>query len=175
MTGPNRSRRKLFLASLLILLTIAAFFLASNSNALAIQTDPSLFLPLILHNATEDSPPPSQTATATRTPTVTPTQTSTPTRTLVPPATPGGETGKVSIINLTFQPAEITVHVGETVEWENNDSVSHTATSDSGLWDSGALAPGQKFSFTFTEVGDYPYHCTFHPFMTGIVHVISNP
>ncbi len=46
--------------------------------------------------------------------------------------------------------------------WVNNDTVPHTATSDTGVWDSGTLNPGQSFSFTFNDAGTFPYHCAIH-------------
>ena len=77
----------------------------------------------------------------------------------------------VSIANFAFSPASLTVHVGDTVTWSNNDSVSHTTTSDTGIWDSGPLRPGASFSFTFTSAGTFGYHCMIHPFMVGAVVV----
>jgi plastocyanin len=70
-----------------------------------------------------------------------------------------------------FEPATVTVSVGDTVTWRNTDDVPHTSTSDDGAWDSGALAPGEEFSFTFEEAGTYPYFCEFHPGMEGTVVV----
>ncbi len=70
-----------------------------------------------------------------------------------------------------FEPATITINVGDTVTWRNTDDVPHTSTSDDGVWDSGALAPGEEFSFTFEEAGTFPYFCEFHPGMEGTVVV----
>jgi plastocyanin len=77
----------------------------------------------------------------------------------------------VSIANFAFQPAWISVPAGTTVSWFNNDGVSHTVTSDSGAFDSGAIAPGGSFGVTFSAPGAYTYHCAFHPMMTGTVVV----
>jgi plastocyanin len=77
----------------------------------------------------------------------------------------------VSIINFDFVPYQISIAAGDTVTWTNNDAVAHTSTSDTNVWDSGNLAPGQSYSFVFTTAGSYPYHCTYHPSMTGIVSV----
>ncbi|MEK6704507.1 MAG: plastocyanin/azurin family copper-binding protein [Bdellovibrionota bacterium] len=62
---------------------------------------------------------------------------------------------------------------GTTVTWINGDAVSHTATSTStpSVWDSGALAPGESFSFTFETSGTYTYVCSIHPLMTGVIEV----
>jgi plastocyanin len=56
----------------------------------------------------------------------------------------------------------LTVPVGTTVTWTNSDAIPHTATSDTAVWDSGVLGPGQSFSFTFANAGTFPYHCTIH-------------
>ena len=56
----------------------------------------------------------------------------------------------------------LVVAMGTTVTWTNNDSIAHTTTSDTGVWDSGILAPGQSFSFTFASTGTFPYHCAIH-------------
>jgi plastocyanin len=70
---------------------------------------------------------------------------------------------------------------GTTVTWTNNDSQPHTVTSGSnGQPDNKfnsspnftpLLNPGQTFSFTFTEAGEYPYYCMLHPNMVGTVSV----
>jgi plastocyanin len=81
----------------------------------------------------------------------------------------------VKIVNYAFEPSTITVVMGvnNTVIWSNNGTVDHTVTADEGAFASGALSPGQTFSFTFTSPGTYAYHCSIHPIMTGTVHVLS--
>ncbi len=70
-----------------------------------------------------------------------------------------------------FMPAEVNVAAGTTVTWVNADSTSHTSTSDVTGWNSGAIAPGGRFSVSFQTVGTFPYHCTIHPGMVGTVVV----
>jgi plastocyanin len=53
----------------------------------------------------------------------------------------------------------------------NNDTITHTATGTTGLFDSGPIAAGQQFSHTFSTVGSFAYHCTIHPGMVGTVNV----
>jgi plastocyanin len=80
----------------------------------------------------------------------------------------------VSIKNFAFSPANITVKVGDTVTWTNNDTVAHTVTADSGSSDapdSGNIAPGTTYSFKFTKAATYIYHCAIHPNMQGSVTV----
>ena len=70
-----------------------------------------------------------------------------------------------------FNPNPIMVSVGTTVTWTNNDSIAHTATSNTGAFDSGLIGAGGSFSFTFQSAGTFPYHCTIHPGMVGSVVV----
>jgi plastocyanin len=66
---------------------------------------------------------------------------------------------------MTFSPATITVRVGTTVTWNNNDGVAHTSTSDTGVWDTGRLAPGATATTTFNTAGTFTYNCTYHAAM----------
>jgi plastocyanin len=70
----------------------------------------------------------------------------------------------------SYAPNPVTISAGGTVTWTNMDSISHTATSDTGVFN-GSLAPGAQFSFTFPNRGSFPYHCTIHPGMVGTVVV----
>jgi plastocyanin len=67
----------------------------------------------------------------------------------------------ISLQNFAFNPKELTVSPGTTVIWHNNDSVRHTVTSDTGLFD-GNLPGGADFQFTFNQPGTYPYYCRPH-------------
>jgi len=62
----------------------------------------------------------------------------------------------------TFSPTSITVSVGTTVTWKNNDGYAHTATSDNGAFDTGNIGAGASASYKFSTAGTYPYHCTYH-------------
>jgi plastocyanin len=77
----------------------------------------------------------------------------------------------VSIINMSFSPATITVAPGTTVTWTNNDGMTHTVTADDISFDSGNITTGSKFSRVFSTVGSYSYHCTIHPNMKGTIIV----
>lgn len=104
-----------------------------------------------------------------------PTATSAPAATATTPA--NATTVKITGAsgNFSFQPASVTIKVGSAVTWVNNSNVPHTATSDSGSavsWDSSAISTGGgSYSFTFTKPGTYAYHCSFHPFMHGVIVV----
>ncbi|MBI1781846.1 MAG: cupredoxin domain-containing protein [Sphingobacteriales bacterium] len=78
----------------------------------------------------------------------------------------------VAMSGMAFGPASISVTVGTTVTWTNNDAMSHTVTSNDGTsFNSGTIASGSTFSFKFMTAGTYAYHCTFHAGMTGTVVV----
>lgn len=86
-------------------------------------------------------------------------------------APPGARVVEVEISRFAFDRDELRVPVGTTVRWINRDPVAHTTTSDTGVWRSPLLGPGETFHTTFEEPGEYPYHCSPHPFMQGRVIV----
>jgi plastocyanin len=80
----------------------------------------------------------------------------------------------VAISGFAFGPASVTVSVGDTVTWTNNDAQTHTATADDASWDAGNIAGGGGTkSVTFATAGTFPYHCAIHPAMTGSVTVTA--
>jgi LPXTG-motif cell wall-anchored protein len=79
--------------------------------------------------------------------------------------------GSVMINDFKFGPASITVDVGDSVTWTNQDEVTHTATSSSGGFDTGDIEPGTSGSATFSKAGSFSYICKPHPFMKGTVVV----
>ena len=83
----------------------------------------------------------------------------------------GGSTVQVAMKNLKFDPATVTVKVGDTVTWTNEDSAQHDVIADNGEFKSDLFGKGETFSFTFTKAGTYPYSCTVHAGMTGSVTV----
>lgn len=70
---------------------------------------------------------------------------------------------EITMKNIHFVPNDITVAVGTTVTWTNEDAVAHNVTSDDGLFESGNITKGETFSYTFDKPGTYSYHCTLHP------------
>ena len=80
-------------------------------------------------------------------------------------------TAEVKIDNFVFGPAAITVPVGTTVTWINHDDIPHTVVGTERVFKSKVLDTDEKFSFTFTKPGEYPYFCSIHPKMTGKVIV----
>jgi plastocyanin len=78
----------------------------------------------------------------------------------------------VTIKDYTFKPARITVPAGTTVDFSNEDSTAHTATStESGVFESGAIQPGKSGAVTLKKAGTFTYYCAFHPFMKGTIIV----
>lgn len=83
----------------------------------------------------------------------------------------GGET--INISNFTYYPASVTVKVGATITFTNEESVEHTATSNTeGLFDTGTLNKGQSVRLKMNKVGTFSYHCSFHGFMHGTIKVV---
>lgn len=99
-----------------------------------------------------------------------PTPYPTPYPTPAPTPAPASVTHKVSIQGFAFGPASQSVKKGDTVVWTNQDSAPHTVTGTGGL-NSSTLSAGQSYSFTFSSVGTFTYHCNFHPSMTGSITV----
>ena len=81
------------------------------------------------------------------------------------------EITEVKIDNFSFGPADLTVPVGTTVTWTNRDDIPHTVVSTEKVFKSKVLDTDEKFSFTFSKTGTYPYFCSIHPKMTGKVIV----
>jgi plastocyanin len=79
--------------------------------------------------------------------------------------------GASTLTTTAYSPNPVTVTVGTTIRWMNNDNVAHTSTANDSSWNSGSIAPGGSFSRTFMSAGSFPYKCTIHPNMVGTVTV----
>ena len=90
--------------------------------------------------------------------------------------TTAAATKEVMIENYKYSPAALTVAVGDTVKWTNMDTAPHTVTVTSGpvKFNSGNLAKGESFSYTFKTAGTYKYYCAVHPDMTASVTVTGS-
>jgi plastocyanin len=79
----------------------------------------------------------------------------------------------VEIKMYAFAPSALTIPVGTTVTWTNEDSAPHTVTVSKGpqKFSSPNLQKGDTFSFTFTQPGTYSYFCAVHPDMMATVTV----
>ena len=65
----------------------------------------------------------------------------------------------MTIADFAFDPGDLTVAVGDTVTWTNDDDTDHTVTADDDAFDSGDLGGGDTFEQTFDEAGEFAYHC----------------
>jgi plastocyanin len=99
-----------------------------------------------------------------------------------PPPSGGGGTGGgaadvvVTIAaengNMSFSPNPVNVTVGQRVAWRNSAGQVHTATQNSGTFDTGNINSGnQSSAITMGTAGSFSYHCAIHPSMVGTVNV----
>ncbi|HXQ98445.1 MAG TPA: cupredoxin family copper-binding protein [Candidatus Limnocylindrales bacterium] len=81
------------------------------------------------------------------------------------------QTAQVKIDNFSFAPPTLTIAVGTTVTWTNQDDIPHNVVSTDKSFKSRVMDTDEKFSFTFSKAGSYDYFCSIHPKMTGKVVV----
>jgi plastocyanin len=86
-------------------------------------------------------------------------------------ATPA-KAATIKIVNFDFSPGVVTVPVGATVTWINQDDDAHDIVADNKSFHSAPLDSGDSYSFTFGSVGTYGYHCGVHPRMVGKIVVV---
>ena len=82
-------------------------------------------------------------------------------------AQPAAATHTIVIKAMKYQPDQLEVHAGDTVEWKNEDIVAHTVTARDKSFDSGKIAPGSSWKTTVTKAGTIAYSCVPHPNMKG--------
>lgn len=98
------------------------------------------------------------------------------------PADPTSSYATVTITDFTYGPDTVTIAAGKGVRWVNHGPSTHSATADSGAFNSGALgAPGSDgyggmtaggaYARAFSTPGTFAYHCAFHAQMTGTLIV----
>ncbi|MFN8472247.1 MAG: c-type cytochrome [Anaerolineae bacterium] len=127
--------------------------------------------------APTSAPPPTAAPTAASAPTVAPTSapppTAAPTAAQAAAAPKSNNVVTVRISDYAYQPDRITVPVGTTVVWANEDDEEHDVTSEggTGVLNSPDFGQGGKFSFTFNQAGEYKYYCVPHDYMHGVVVV----
>jgi plastocyanin len=90
-----------------------------------------------------------------------------------PTATPSEGTRGTAVVmdGVSFTPEQLVVRVGETVTWTNKDPFPHNVTSSTGAFKSGDIAPDAQWTFRATAAGRFPYTCTLHPGMNGMLIV----
>lgn len=80
--------------------------------------------------------------------------------------------GPVDIVDFTYEPTDIVATPGQELEFTNGDGTAHTATATDNSFDTGSIQGGESGTATApSEPGDYPFFCSFHPFMKGTLTV----
>lgn len=82
-----------------------------------------------------------------------------------------GTTHTVVIENMQFNPPQLRVRRGERIVWVNKDLFPHTVTAASRAFDSGSIAANASWTYVARKTGEYPYGCSFHPTMKGMIEV----
>jgi plastocyanin len=77
----------------------------------------------------------------------------------------------VTIDATSYSPKTLTVHVGDTIVWVNNDLFPHTVTAKTGRFDSGDIAAGKSWTYTVKAEGLFGYFCTYHTTMKGTLRI----
>jgi len=80
-------------------------------------------------------------------------------------------THQVAIRGMAFEPATLTIAIGDSVTFTNEDSAPHTATATNDAFDTGRLGRGDAASLTFSAAGRFDYACAIHSSMTGAITV----
>ena len=125
---------------------------------------------LVFNSATISSTPMPE---PTSTPVPEPTSTPSPTPTPMPTPTPIFSFEKINISGFKFVDNEISINVGTSIIWTNNDTSMHTATSIDSKFDSGYLYENQTYKFKFLNAGIYTYRCSLHSGMIGKINVFT--
>ncbi len=93
-----------------------------------------------------------------------------------PPIGGGGASTAVSIVgingNQSFAPNPVSIAVGQTIAWKNNDPGGniHHIVADNGSFDAGVIGPGATGATVTVGNGAIPYHCANHPTMIGTIN-----
>ena len=91
-------------------------------------------------------------------------------------ATVKGPNVEVDEAIFDFKFRSVNIARGTILRWVNQDPFPHTVTSGTpeeptDIWNSGQLATGEDFAYTFGEAGTYEFYCTIHPYMKATVTV----
>jgi len=85
----------------------------------------------------------------------------------------GNNSNVIYMKNSVFSSTNLTITVGGTVTWMNDDNMIHTVTADDGSFNSGDIQVNASFNKTFNATGVYSYHCVYHSGMIGKITVIT--
>jgi plastocyanin len=84
---------------------------------------------------------------------------------------PPAAMNEVSMKNSMFTPETLVVSLNTTVKWINDDKIAHNVMSNTAIFSSGNMVVGATFTYKFTSAGTFPYKCTLHPGMDGVIIV----
>jgi plastocyanin len=82
------------------------------------------------------------------------------------------ETIRVDVGKVSYAPADVAAHVGDTIEWVNGDFLAHTATARNKEWDV-MIMPNKTGRIALKRAGNIEYYCRFHPNMLGRISVVE--
>ena len=88
--------------------------------------------------------------------------------TLIVPA--HAATVQITMENLVISPAEVSVKVGDTIEWINKDVFAHTATARNGDFDV-TTPPKKTVTSILKKAGSVEYYCRYHPNMKAVLKI----
>jgi len=77
----------------------------------------------------------------------------------------------VHMQNSAYAPDPVSIAVGQSVQFVNDDDMPHTVTANDKSFDSGNMDAGKTWTYTFTKAGTFTYGCTYHAWMHGTVKV----
>ena len=80
-------------------------------------------------------------------------------------------TKTVTMKNFAFDPDDIEISLGDTVQWENQDSFTHSAVADNKSFDTGNVPGEERRAVVPKAKGEWPYHCSWHPNMRAKIIV----
>jgi plastocyanin len=84
---------------------------------------------------------------------------------------PKAATHTVTIRNMRYSPATLTIKAGDSVTWVNADQRDHTVAANDGSFASGNIGPGASYTYRFAKDGKFTYGCNLHPRMRAAVNV----
>jgi plastocyanin len=73
------------------------------------------------------------------------------------------KTHTITIKNSKYTPASLTIHVGDTIIWKNDDDKDHTVIADDKSFKSENISSGDNYTFAFKKAGTFKYGCKYHP------------
>ena len=80
---------------------------------------------------------------------------------------------KIDIADFAYSVTHLSVEIGDTVEWTNNDIVPHTATAKNDKWDTGLIAPGASVFLVIKSGMSGEYYCAYHPAMKATLDILE--